>query len=76
MVATAEKAKIPYQMEVLERGTTDARAMQLARAGVPAGCVSIPCRYIHAPSEMVDYGDVMNAVKLLLAMLSQPVQLD
>ena len=76
MVATAEKAKIPYQMEVLERGTTDARAMQLTRAGVPAGCVSIPCRYIHAPSEMVDYGDVMNAVKLLLAMLSQPVQLD
>jgi endoglucanase len=50
--------------------------MQLARAGVPAGCVSIPCRYIHAPSEMVDYSDVKNAVKLLLAMLSQPVQLD
>jgi endoglucanase len=76
LVATAEKAKIPYQMEVLERGTTDARAMQLTRAGVPAGCVSIPCRYIHAPSEMVDYSDVENAVKLLLAMLSQPVQLD
>lgn len=75
MVNTAEKAKIPYQMEVLERGSTDARAIQLARAGVPAGCVSLPCRYIHAPSEMVDYKDVRNAVDLLAAMLSQTVQL-
>lgn len=76
MVRTAENDKIPHQMEVLERGTTDARAMQLTRAGVPAGCVSIPCRYIHAPSEMVDYNDVKNAVKLLLAMLSRPAQLE
>jgi putative aminopeptidase FrvX len=75
MVSTAEQAKIPYQMEVLEGGSTDARAIQLTRAGVPAGCISIPCRYIHAPSEMVDYTDVQNAVKLLVAMLSQPVNL-
>ena len=76
MVRTAEGAKIPYQLEVLEAGTTDARAIQLTRAGVPAGCISIPCRYIHAPSEMVDMRDVRNAVNLLLALLSQPVQLD
>ena len=63
-------------MEVLERGTTDARAIQLTRAGVPAGCISVPCRYVHAPSEMVDYRDVQNAVKLLLALLSHPVALD
>jgi putative aminopeptidase FrvX len=76
MVRTAEKGGIPYQMEVLERGTTDARAIQLTRAGVPAGCISIPCRYVHAPSEMVDYHDVQNAVNLLIALLSQPVALD
>jgi endoglucanase len=75
MVETARKAKIPYQLEVLEGGTTDARAIQLARAGVPAGCLSIPCRYIHSPSEMVDLGDVENAVKLLVALLSKPVTL-
>ncbi|OGO62675.1 MAG: aminopeptidase [Chloroflexi bacterium RBG_19FT_COMBO_55_16] len=73
MVHTADKAQIPYQIEVLETGTTDARAIQLTRAGVPVGCVSIPCRYIHAPSEMVDYNDVQNAVRLLLALVSQPV---
>ena len=69
MVRTAQQEKLPHQIEVLEGGTTDARAIQLSRAGVPAGCSSIPCRYIHAPSELVDLSDVENAVKLLLAML-------
>jgi endoglucanase len=75
MVRTAEKTGLPYQLEILEGGTTDARAMQVTRAGVPAGCISIPCRYIHSPSEMVDYTDVQNAVRLLLALLQNPVEL-
>jgi endoglucanase len=76
MIRAAEKSKIPYQREVLDEGTTDARAMQLARSGVPAGCLSIPCRYVHSPSEMVDYDDVQNGVKLLTALISAPVELD
>ena len=75
MADTAEKAKIPYQLEVLEGGTTDARAMQLTRSGVPAGCISIPTRYIHSPSEMVDYNDVLLSVRLLVELLSRPVHL-
>lgn len=75
MVETAKSAKIPYQLEILEHGGTDARAIQLSRAGVPAGCLSIPCRYVHSPSEMVDLGDVENAVKLLVELLSKPVTL-
>lgn len=75
MADTAEKAGIPYQLEILEGGTTDARAIQLTRAGVPVGCVSIPCRYIHSPSEMVDYNDVQACVRLLLALLSAPIHL-
>ena len=73
MVRTAEKAKIPCQREILEGGTTDARAIQVARAGVPAGCLSVPTRYIHSPSEMVDTDDVLGSVKLLAALLSAPV---
>lgn len=76
MVKQAEAAGIPYQMEVLEAGGTDGRAMQMTRSGVPAGCVSIVCRYIHSPSEMVDSDDVENAVKLLLKILSEPIKLD
>ena len=75
MVKTAEQAKLPYQLEILEFGGTDARAIQLTRAGVPAGCLSIPCRYAHSPSEMVDYEDVQNAVKLLIELLRAPLQL-
>ncbi|HJW89465.1 MAG TPA: M42 family metallopeptidase [Anaerolineales bacterium] len=75
MLRTAEKARLPTQLEVLESGTTDARAIQLTRAGVPAGCISIPCRYIHTPSEMVDFRDVELAVDLFLALLSAPVEL-
>ena len=69
LVQRAREANIPYQMEVSEFGTTDAAAMQLVRAGVPAGCLSIPCRYVHSPSEMVYEGDVENGVQLLLEVL-------
>jgi tetrahedral aminopeptidase len=75
MCSTAERKRIPYQREVLEGGSTDARAIQMTRSGVPAGCLSIPCRYVHTPSEMVDYEDVRNSVKLLTALLSAPVNL-
>lgn len=73
MVRCAERNGIPYQREVLDGVTTDARAMQLVRAGVPVGCVSIPCRYVHTPSEMVDLSDVRSAVKLIAALLSSKI---
>lgn len=76
MIRTAEKNRIPYQREVLLGGTTDARAMQLVRAGVPVGCISIPCRYLHTASEMVDMNDVEDAVKLVVAMLRAPINLE
>jgi endoglucanase len=75
MINTAEKEKIPYQREILEAGTTDATVIQLTHAGVPAGCLSIPCRYVHSPSEMVDTNDVENAIKLLIALISAPIRL-
>ncbi|NPV84549.1 MAG: M42 family metallopeptidase [Anaerolineae bacterium] len=75
LINRAESANIPYQLEVLEEGSTDARAIQISRAGVPSGCVSIPCRYIHSPSEMVNYNDVVNTVKLLVEFLSQAIEL-
>ncbi len=73
MTHTADKAKIPYQREVLLSGSTDARAIQLSRAGVPAGTISIPCRYVHSPSEIIDIRDAENAAALLVALLSAPV---
>jgi endoglucanase len=75
LVETAEAGNIPYQLEVLSMGGTDAAAIQLSRSGVPAGCVSIACRYFHTPSEMVDIEDVDNAVRLLVAVLEKPIEM-
>jgi len=71
----AEEAGIRYQMEVLEGGSTDARAMQIAGPGCAAGCISIPCRYVHSPSETVDSRDVEGSIQLLVALLSGPIDL-
>lgn len=71
----AEEAGISHQMEVLEAGSTDARSIQIAGAGSAAGTISIPCRYVHSQSEVVNAGDVENCVRLLVAILSQPIEL-
>ena len=66
LVSTAEEEKIPYQMEVLPWGSTDAAAIHLTREGVPSGVISIPTRYAHS-YEVLDVNDVVNAVRLLTA---------
>jgi endoglucanase len=71
----AEEAGIAHQIEVLLGGTTDARPMQLAGPGSAAGCISIPCRYVHSPSETVDTGDVEGAVSLLVEVLAGAIDL-
>ena len=75
MVDTAKKNKIAVQMEVLDVGSTDARTMQIARSGMLAGALSIPCRYVHSPSELVDMEDISQTVKLLTALLSERIKL-
>jgi len=75
LIDGAERLGIAYQREVLQAGSTDARAIQLTRAGVPTGALSLPARYIHSPSEMVDVRDLQGAVKLLVALLREPITL-
>ena len=63
------KAGIKWQREVLTGGATDVATIHMTRGGVPSGTISIPCRYVHAPCEMVDLRDMDGAVKMLLNML-------
>ncbi len=65
MQECAEEINVPYQFEVLERGGTDSGAIHLTRSGVPSGVLSIPTRYIHTTTEMVDFDDINNAIKLI-----------
>jgi endoglucanase len=72
IVRVAEAQDIPYQLEVSTGLTTDAEKMQQAGAGSAAGILSVPCRHLHTPSEMVDAGDVGRTVDLIVALLSGP----
>ncbi|HWP80705.1 MAG TPA: M42 family metallopeptidase [Candidatus Acidoferrum sp.] len=67
LVDLAREKEIPYQMEVLMYGGTDAGAIHLTKGGVVTGGISIPSRYIHSPVEMVDKRDVEACTRLLLA---------
>ncbi|MCX7995200.1 MAG: M42 family metallopeptidase [candidate division WOR-3 bacterium] len=66
LVSYAQRLKIPYQIEVLERGTTDAAVIQMTREGVLSGVISVPTRYIHSPNEVCDLSDVDSAIKLIV----------
>ncbi|HHU50985.1 MAG TPA: M42 family metallopeptidase [Firmicutes bacterium] len=72
LVRLAKEKKIPYQLEVLTRGGTDSGAIHLTRAGVPSGVISIPTRYVHSPSELIDLEDVEAAVQLVVAVMETP----
>lgn len=66
LIDIVEREKIPYSIEINPNYTgSDADAIHIARGGVAAGCVSIPCRYMHSPNEMIELIDVENAVKLI-----------
>lgn len=70
MKSAAKENSIPYQLEILPYGGTDAASMQLAGEGCRAGCISIPTRYIHTAVETVSEKDVKAAVDLTVALCS------
>jgi len=72
----AEKNGIPYQMEILPRGGTDAGGLQLAREGAAVITLSIPARYVHSVVEAVHPADVEAAIKLLVAFIESADKVD
>ena len=68
LVAAAEAERIPYAIEAAPRGTsTDADGIYNVRRGVATALVSVPCRYMHSPNEMVALDDLDRAADLLAA---------
>jgi endoglucanase len=61
----AEREGIQHQMEILPRGGTDAGGVQRLHGGIPSITLSIPCRYVHTPNEMVNASDVEACINLL-----------
>jgi len=72
MVLDVAKAEnIPYQLDYLKRGGTDAGSVSLVHRGVPAMSFCIPARYIHSHTSIIHEDDFRNAVKLLVAVIKK-----
>ena len=62
----AETLRIPWQNKVPLFGGTDAGEIHVAGRGVLTGVVSVPCRYIHSPSSVVDLKDFEHTLSLVI----------
>jgi putative aminopeptidase FrvX len=66
LIDLAKQQNIKYQIEPIARPTgTDANFMQVSGTGVKTALLSIPCRYMHSPNEIVSLVDVNEGVRLL-----------
>lgn len=66
MANIAKEKKIPFQFSALGRATSnDANTIQINRAGVAAGVVAIPNRYMHSAVETISLDDIDRAADLL-----------
>ena len=69
----AKESGIPYQLEAANIGGTDAGAIHLSGSGIASGTISIPTRYIHSASEVIDKSDLENTVKLLEKIMDKDI---
>ncbi len=68
LVQIAEEQQIPYTMQAFPRFTSsDADEIVRARRGVATAVLSVPCRYLHSPNEMVAMADVAHIIRLITA---------
>lgn len=67
LVRVAEDRGIAHQLEIMSRGGTDTRELQLSGDGSIAGCVSIPTRYVHQVVEACHPDDLDACVALVAA---------
>ncbi|MGG4493534.1 M42 family metallopeptidase [Brevibacillus reuszeri] len=65
LVEAAERYSIPYQRGVGLGGSTDAYTMSISGRGAVTGCVSVPSRYIHSATGMVQLEDIEYTIQLV-----------
>ncbi len=66
LIDSAERAKVPYQFDLMEAGGTDAGSIHLTHSGVPSIVIGIPTRYIHSHYGIINREDYDNTLKLLV----------
>ena len=63
------RAGIAHQVKGSVSGGNDGGVVQRAREGIPVVVLSVPCRYIHSPSTVVNLSDVESQFALCRALL-------
>ncbi len=64
--ALAREYRLPYQVEpVPGPASTDSRAIQISREGIPVALLSIPLRYMHSTVETLNLDDLLLTGRLL-----------
>ncbi len=61
----AEENDIPCQTKTMIAGGNDSGAIHISGRGVRTLAVSVPCRYLHSPSCVIDFNDLDNTYKLV-----------
>ena len=62
----AETLKIPWQHKLPLFGGTDAGEIHVSGKGILTGIISVPCRYIHSPSSVVDLKDFEDTLSFVM----------
>lgn len=73
--ALAGEKGLPLQAKLGVAGGNDARSLQSAASGARCLAVSMPCRYLHSPSCVLQEEDVKNTAKLVSALAERMAQL-
>ncbi|SIS96406.1 M42 family metallopeptidase [Alicyclobacillus vulcanalis] len=68
---TAKSRNIPVQWRRVKGGSNDFGAIHRIGKGVVGGAISVPVRYIHAPTQVVSLDDVKHAIDLVVAVLDE-----
>ncbi len=68
---TAKEKNIPLQAEILLGGATDAGGINVSGVGVPATCISLATRYLHAHNSIISKKDFDLAVELIVELIKK-----
>ncbi|MFW9938449.1 MAG: M42 family metallopeptidase [Candidatus Thorarchaeota archaeon] len=69
LIENAKNEDIKFQFKRPIYGLTDAGRIQESKEGVPSTVVSVPCRYIHSPTSLLNLEDIFNTIRLLKAFI-------
>lgn len=75
LIELAETERIPYQIEVAATAKSDGGALQVSRNGIPTCGLSVPVRYLHAPTQLAHLDDAEAMLQLVKSwLLANPLQ--